>query len=175
MTNEINPALTGKRAEAAAMWAASGWADVAGFIGPNAHRFERVWAKLRGQSLEKGAGFAQSWCWPALLFGFAWFFYRKMWAVGAVLMVLPIVLGYFVSSNGAAIGLAAASAGLAKSVYIQHATSRIAKIRSAGGGEADIAAAGGVSLAGGIIGGVLLALALAGVVWAGANGVPLRE
>lgn len=142
---------------------------------PNARRFERVWAKLRGQSMAKGAGFAQSWCWPALVFGFAWFFYRKLWAMGAVLLILPIVLGYFLSAHGGAIGISAASTILAKNLYVQHAVTRIAKIRAAGGGAPEIAAAGGVSVAGGAIGGVLFALALAAVIWSVASGAPVSD
>lgn len=175
MTTQVNPILTGKRAEGAQLWAASDWADVATFIGPNAPRFERVWAKLRDQSMAKGAGFVQSWCWPALLFGFAWFFYRKLWAMGAVLLILPVVLGLFVSSHGAAIGVSAASTISAKNLYVQHAVTRIAKLRAAGGGAQEIAAAGGFSVAGGVIGGVLFALALGAVIWSVAIGVPVSE
>lgn len=172
---EINPSLTGKRAEGARLWAASDWADVASFTGPNAARFERVWARLRDQSMAKGAGFAQSWCWPALLFGFAWFFYRKLWGMGVALLILPPVIGCLLGSQGGAIGVSAASTILAKNLYVQHAVTRIARIRAAGGGADEIAAAGGTSLAGGAIGGVLFALALGAVIWSAASGVPVSD
>ncbi len=171
MKDEVNPALTGKRAEGAALWANVDWRDMATFIGPNADRFHRVYEKARKQAIEKGSGFAQGWSWPALLFGFAWFFYRKLWAIGAVLLVLPIAIGYFFQSNGASIGVGVAMAMLAKTIYLQHAVSRIAKARAAGGGEAEIAAAGGASLLGGVIGGAIWLLVIALLAFAIASGV----
>ena len=175
MTDGINPALPGKRAQSAAMWAASDWADVATFIGPNASRFERIWAKSRDQAMQKGAGFAQGFCWPALFLGFAWFFYRKQWAAGVALLVLPMLAGYFISAHGIGLGVSAASAVIAKPVYVQHAVTRIAAIRARGGGADDIAAAGGISIAGALIGGAIALLALAAIVFALVNGVPADQ
>ena len=174
MSEQINPALTGKRAEGAALWAESEWRDVATFIGPNAHKFEVVWVKTRVQSMAKGAGFKIGWCWPPLFIGFAWFLYRKMWGFGALLLVVPVVVGYLLPGGGA-IGLGVAFAMMAKSIYVQHAVVKIAKLRARGAGDAEIAAAGGVSVAGGIIGGVILGVAVLSVIAALALGVPAEE
>ena len=37
--------------------------------------------------------FLWSWSWPAFLGGFVWFFYRKMYLIGALLFLAPIVVG----------------------------------------------------------------------------------
>lgn len=168
----INPALTGKRAEAARLWAATPWQDVALFIGPNAARFEPVWAQMRTQTLQAGGGFARGLCWPALFFGFAWFFYRKLWGWGVAFLVLPVAIGWFLPVKGAAIGFAAATAALGKTAYVQHATTRAAVIRAAGGDDAALAAAGGTSVAGALVGAAILLLAVVAVGLAAASGMP---
>lgn len=172
---EINPNLTGRRAEAALMWAASDWGDVAAFIGPNAARFQPLWAKLREQAMQKGAGFATGWCWPAFLTGFAWYLYRRMWVAGAILLAVPLAIAFLLPVSGGSIGIAMALALLSRTAYIQHAVSRIAKIRASGGGEREIAAAGGVSVAGGVVGGVIIAFFLGAFILALALGVPNDE
>ena len=49
--------------------------DYASFIGPNAGKYLFNFAKF--QSLRDG--FVATWHWPAFLFGFWWFLYRKMY------------------------------------------------------------------------------------------------
>lgn len=159
MRDEVDPALTGKRAEAAALWAV-GWDEVSAFIGPNAERFRGAWDKVRPKALKSGSAVAFAMCWPALLFGFAWFLYRRMWLAGALLLALPFVLGLFLDVGTGAAGATVAIAAMAKSLYLQHAVTKIAAVRAAGGGEDAIRAAGGVSKVGGIVGGVLWAVVL---------------
>ena len=98
------------------------------------------------------------------------------WAalLGAVLLVLPIAIAWFLP-GGATAGITVTMAMLAKSIYVQHAVARIAKLRASGAGDGEIAAAGGVSVAGGVVGGVILALAVGSVIAALALGVPADE
>ena len=156
----MNQTRTLRKEALIASWANSDWDDVARFIGPNAHRFASAWGNARDKMVKAGGGLVLTWCWPALFFGFAWFLYRKQWAVGAVLIILPLVVGYFFSvsaGGGAAIFIAM----IAKSTIAQDAVTKIAKIRAAGGGDAEIAAAGGVSVIAGVLGGIVLVAELA--------------
>ena len=159
MRDEVDPALTGKRAEAAALWAV-GWDEVSTFIGPNAERFRSAWDKVRPKALKSGSGVAFAICWPALLFGFAWFLYRRMWLAGALLLALPLVLGLFLDIGTGMAGATVAIAALAKSLHLQHAVTRIGAVKAAGGGGEAVRAAGGLSTVGGIIGGALWAVIL---------------
>ncbi|HEX9933219.1 MAG TPA: hypothetical protein VGB08_10295 [Allosphingosinicella sp.] len=143
-------------------WTTVGWDEIASFAGPNADRFRPAWEKSRARLFEGRGAMALGFCWPALLFSFAWFFYRKMWLFGGLLLVLPVLLAFiFETRAGGSIGMGVAMAMLGKGLYVQHAVGKIGEIREGGGGDAEIARAGGVSVAGGAVGGVILALALA--------------
>lgn len=146
--------MTGKERNIAA-WAQSSWDEVAAFIGPNAERFRSAYDKGREKGAKSGAGIALTWSWAGLVFSFAWFAYRKLWLMAAAAIILPLALGELNAGGGALLGLVVAIATLSKSVYVQHAVTKIARIKAEGGGRAEIAAAGGVSMAGGIVGGAL--------------------
>ena len=150
-----------RKRQAIATWEASRWDDVARFLGPNAERFRAAWEKTRAKALDKGAGIAFGWSWPALVFGFAWFFYRKQWWVGAALLLTPIVLGYFLETRGSFAGVAIVMAMYAKSFVVSDAVAKIARIRARGGGDDAIAAAGGVSVIAGVIAGAILLVTVA--------------
>ena len=152
-----------RRERAVRLWRESDWAEVAAFLGPNAHRFEGAWAKTRDKMAERGAGIAWSWSWPALLFSFGWFFYRRQWAIGAVLLILPIALALLLERAPGTLGAFIVIAVMGKSLVVQDAVNRIAKIKEKGGGMAKITAAGGVSIPGAILGGLILAIGAAGV------------
>lgn len=162
--SEINPTLTGRRAEAARLWAETDWPEMASFLGPNADRFAKAWSATHTKALEKGAGISLSWCWPAFFFGFAWFLYRRMWAMGVVLLAIPVALGFILPGRGGAPAIGVITAIYAKSLLTQYGVTRIAKIKAAGGGYDEIAAAGGVSVAGGVVGGVIIAVFLTAIV-----------
>jgi hypothetical protein len=98
-----------------------------------------------------------------LLFGFAWFLYRKMWAFGALLLILPVALFLMFETPGGQIGLAVAMAMFAKSLYVQHALSRMDKARARG--DAAMLAAGGVSIPGALVGGFIIAASTAWVIY----------
>jgi hypothetical protein len=113
---------------------------------------------------------ARTWSWPGFLFGFVWFFYRKMYLVGAITILLPIIIGLLFPSVGTAGTLAAIGAS-AKAYYVQSALSRIIKADTLGLTGADrtdyLRRAGGVSLVAGVFAGVLyvalFALAIFGI------------
>lgn len=132
-------------------------AEIVAFAGPNAHRFLPAWHDMKDQA-EGKRRFALRWCWPAFFFGFAWFLYRRMYALAAAFLFLPILLALFtpIGSTGGS-SVAVILAMLAKAIYVGHAQSKIRKIKgravSAEEASAKIVRAGGVSIAGGIIGG----------------------
>jgi hypothetical protein len=63
-----------KRERIFRLWRESDWADVEAFLGPNAGRFRSAWEKTREKMTAERPEVAWTWCWPALFFGFAWFF-----------------------------------------------------------------------------------------------------
>ena len=73
---------------------AVGEADLRLCLGPNAAPYVAYWDRLRAA----GRPWLPSWNWWGLLFPVPWLFYRKLWAVGAALILLPMlldaVLGY---------------------------------------------------------------------------------
>ena len=161
--SEPKPGLfdfAGQKARSRLLWQRASWDEIALFIGPNADRFHGAWEATRAK-IERGrGGIAFGFCLPALLFGFAWFLYRKMWAMGLLLLVLPIALAFMFDSPGGSIGTTVALALFAKSLYVHHALSKLDAARA--GGEAAQRAAGGVSLAGGLVGAAIFA---AGAAW----------
>lgn len=160
------PTMAEQKERLKTIWADTPWEDVATFIGPNADRFQRVWEKQRAMIAEKGSGIAWGFCWPALFLSFVWFFARKQWLVGAILIILPLAIGYFLpsSTGGGSLGVAIVIAALGKSMYLQGSIAKIASIRETiPEGEARTAAlkaAGGINWPIGLISGAVLAFAL---------------
>jgi len=151
-----------RKSRTLAIWSETTWEEVAAYIGPNAAKFRPTWEKQRNFAFAKSGGkIAWSFCWPAFLLSFAWFFYRKQWLIGAILIIVPIVLSYFTSAGGS-VGVGLVLACMAKSAYLQDAMAKIAKVREklAPGDSlmTALAAAGGVSRPAGIIAGIVLVL-----------------
>jgi hypothetical protein len=153
-----------QKANLAALFSQTDWADVALFVGPNAERFRSTWEKMKARVEAGGNVNVWGFCWPALFLTFAWFFYRKLWAAGLVVLILPTAIGTLLDNAPASVAAMIALAMYAKSFYLLHAVRRIGRIRGEGGGDAQIAAAGGISIPGAIAGGLLLLLGLAGFV-----------
>jgi len=158
--------FAGQKARNIERWSATGWDEVASFIGPNPHHFEAAWANTRKKILAGRGGMAVGFCWPAFPFAFAWFLYRRMWLMGAVLLIVPVALALLISSPGGSIGISVAMAMFAKSLYAQHVVARIADVRAAGGDAGAVAEAGGISVLGGAIGALIIALGAAAFVYA---------
>jgi hypothetical protein len=163
--------FAGQRTRTKRLWEAITWDEVALFAGPNAGSFRGAFERTRPKMLAGHGGVSFGFCWPAFLFSFAWFFYRKMWAAGLALLLVPPALGYFIDSRGGAIGVLVAISLFAKSLYVQHAVWKIGGVRERGGDDEAVAAHGGVSLAGGAVGGLILAAAGAAAVYLFMEGV----
>src|SRR5262245_25335505 len=74
--------------------------DLADFFGPNSERYLAIFERMRSKS-----GYYRfvvySWNWVVLLLAYTWFFYRKLYLVGVMLFVAPIVLGMLGGKGGA--------------------------------------------------------------------------
>lgn len=157
--------IKNNRIQSQAVWADTPWEDVAAYIGPHAEGFRRVWEKQRTAFAEKGYGITWSFCWPVFFLSFVWFFYRKQWLLGAVIIIIPTVFVIlFPSAKDSFGGAALVLTLMAKSFYLQDALPKIAKIRTAepdvGLRAAKLQKAGGASIIAGIISGGFYALML---------------
>ncbi len=142
-------------------------ADLATFFGPRAEVFLDTYEKMRSATGMRRRS-PKTWSWPVFLGSFTWFFYRKMYAYGAMIIILPIVLGYLIGSAGSALPILFAI--WAKGWYVSSALNRIAKADKLGliGAERTdyLQQAGGVSLPAGIFAGLIYATLLALVIFA---------
>jgi len=137
-------------------------ADLATFFGPRAEVFLDTYEKMRSATGTQRKQ-PRTWSWPVFLGSFTWFFYRKMYAYGAMMIILPIVLGYLFGSAGGALPILFAM--WAKGWYVSTALNRIVKADTLGltGAERTdyLQRAGGVSLPAGIFAGLIYAALLA--------------
>ena len=134
--------------------------DLTTFFGPRAEIFLAAHEK---QKKGRGVWRTNTWCWPAFFGGFVWFFYRKMYGIGAAMLVLPIIIGVLYPKAGGASFAYIGSQG--KGFYVWTAQRRIKKADKLGlvGAEREeyLRRAGGVSLTAGILAGVVYASLLA--------------
>jgi hypothetical protein len=135
-------------------------ADLTAFFGPRAGVYLDVNDKMRADDGRRRL-LPLSWSWAALLAGYVWCFYRKMYIYGAVMLLLPVIGR--MAPLGPALNLAAAS--VAKTLYVHRALARIVtadELRLVGAHRSSyLTQAGGVSLAAGILGGLLYAATFA--------------
>src|ERR1700753_2866510 len=83
--------------EAADQWRVR--ADLTTFFGPNAETYLAVYDKMRGaQSTRRTV--VRTWSWPVFFGGFTWFFYRKLYTLGAMVIFLPLIFGYLFGTIG---------------------------------------------------------------------------
>jgi hypothetical protein len=133
--------------------------DLVAFFGRRGEVFLRTYDRMRARSGRRRLA-ARSWCWPGFLLSFAWFFYRKMYGLGAVLLFVPLGLAYL-GVGVSTLAFSIVMAGQGKPLYVRMAAGRIARadeLGLAGSERADyLGRAGGVSPAGGVLGGVVLA------------------
>jgi hypothetical protein len=136
-------------------------ADLAAFFGPNADVYLATYEKMRAAQPNRRTS-VRTWSWPVFLGSFTWFFYRKMHTYGAMVILLPLVLGYLFGGVGG--GMFVIFAISAKNWYVVHALGRICKadeLGLAGAERADyLQRAGGVSLPAGIFAGLIYGLGL---------------
>jgi hypothetical protein len=145
-------------------------ADLSEFFGPRAEIYLAVYDKMREGPAAKRM-VTRSWSWPVFFGAFTWFFYRKMYAYGALLIIAPLILGYLFGGTSSAIGILLAM--WAKGWYVNSALSRISKADKLGltGTERAeyLQRAGGVSLTAGIFAGLIYALVVAAAIFAAVN------
>jgi len=153
-------------------------ADLRAFFGPRADAFLGTYETMR-RGLNGPRLYVRSWCWPGFFCAFAWFFYRKRYAEGAILVLLPLLtrmlfgltfgVGAWAAFAVCAAVAVSAAAGAVKPYYVQAGLRRILKADAlclSGAERSDyLRRAGGVSVAGGAIAGFgyfgVLALVLA--------------
>ncbi len=141
--------------------------DLRTFFGPNSDTFLASYEQMRaGTSAQRST--PRGWSWPVFLGSFTWFFYRKMYAVGAMLIFLPMFFSYLFGSAGGATWILFAM--WAKGWYVSTALDRVFKADQLGltGDERFdyLRRAGGVSLPAGIFAGFIYACLLAIVILA---------
>lgn len=134
-------ALTGERA------------DLARFFGPYADKYLRVYDQL---TAKPGS---LSFNWPASCLSFVWFFYRKLYLVGAAFLIVPLVMGYLLPFGAEVSG--GVCAWFANQAYIAEAKRRIREANELGLTDEErndyLRRAGGVSLPAAIGAGFLYA------------------
>jgi hypothetical protein len=143
--------------------------DLATFFGLRSDHYLQVYEKMRAN--KDSGGFAGSWSWAAFIGAFAWFFYRKMYLAGSIIIILPIVfITLFPSSSSAGnFGVWIGLTMTAKSLYVHTGLGRLLKADELGLSGRERAEylekAGGVSLVAGIATGILYAAAVGLVIW----------
>ena len=156
------------------------------FIGSNAAPFMKVYDRLQQDAAGSASGRAKmrllggGFCAPAFFTGPVWFFYRKMWVIGAVVVGLFAALTLLPGTSRVGLPLAIIMALMGHRTYVQYAIGVIQKRRTAGGVDAEtLMRAGGVSKVAGWVGGViygLLTLAgLAALIVLARSGAPLPQ
>jgi hypothetical protein len=140
-------------------------AELETFFGPRAETFLAIYERMRASPRNRRTGI-RTWSWPVFLGSFTWFFYRKMYAYGAMLIFLPVIFGYLFGSVGSVLPFVFAMS--AKVWYVRYALGRIAKADELGltGAERTdyLQRAGGVSLPAGIFAGLIYGFMLAVVI-----------
>jgi uncharacterized protein DUF2628 len=142
--------------------------DLTAFFGPQSETYLAIYDKLR-DGAARGRRYVRSWSWPVFFGGFVWFFYRKMYVLGATVVLVPILLSHLFGFVGVG-AVWGTFSSMAHRFYMESALRRIAKADAlglAGEERADyLHRAGGVSRVGGglaavIYGGLLLIVVLA--------------
>ena len=135
--------------------------DLRLYLGPNADAYLAV----RDRSRRLGQPITWSWNWWGLLFPVPWLFYRKLWAIGAALIVLSVLLEALVG-NGTKSGLVVAAliGVLGMPLVLERAERKVREVDRLGlVSQASIdrlRKAGGVSVPGAVIGAALTLAAL---------------
>lgn len=129
--------------------------DLVIFVGQRSDYYLQKYEVMR-QSTLKDKNFI-SWSWPVFLLEWSWFFYRKMYIVGAAMLLLPILMAVvfdFGAGGGGSVGLIFSMQ--ANPMYLRHALKHIAKANTLGlQGEARadyLRRAGGTSKTAGALG-----------------------
>jgi hypothetical protein len=131
--------------------------DLRLYLGPNPGPYVAYWESARAS----GHPFVWGWNWWGLLFPVPWLFYRKIWAVGAAVVLLPVLLDAVLGfGSEAGIGLAALIAAGGKALVIERAERKSKSVDALGllsqESIARLRRAGGVSRPGAAIGALMM-------------------
>ena len=131
--------------------------DLRLYLGPNPRPYVAYWERAR----RSGHPFVWGWNWWGFLFPIPWLFYRKIWAVGAAVVMLPVLLDAVLGSGSeAGILLATLIAAGGKALVIERAERKSRTIDALGLLSQDSIArlrrAGGVSRPGAAIGALMM-------------------
>ena len=142
--------------------------ELATFFGPHAEDYLGTYEKMLASTGRRRLS-PRTLSWPVFLVSFAWFFYRKMYIYGAMLIFVPIIMSYLLGSAGGG-STALFSAMMAKGWYVQSGLNRILKADGLGltGLERSdyLKRAGGVSLTAGAFAGFVYVAMLALFIYA---------
>lgn len=131
--------------------------DLRTFFGPRADKFVAIYDEMQARNRP----YVPTWNWTVFFTSFPWFFYRKMYVLGALLIFVPPLLGYLFGIGGNA-GLGVGLAVSGKSLYVHLAMRRLTKADALGlvgeEREAYLRRAGGVSVTAGVLAGLLFAV-----------------
>ena len=133
-------------------------ADLAAFVGPHAEAYLRVYDKMR----ESSKNWVMSWSWPGLFASNVWLFYRKLYVLGALCLVIPLAIALVFDLDAASdIAVAVVIAVSAKAWYVSAGLRRIAdadQLELLGAERSDfLRRTGGVSASAGWLAGFLQA------------------
>ncbi|MEO0500594.1 MAG: DUF2628 domain-containing protein [Pseudomonadota bacterium] len=138
------------------------WDEMAAFIGPGARFFEGPFSRMKAGAMEGKIPFWVGFSWAALFFTFAWFWYRKMWLIGAAFLLTPIAFALLLPDvNGVTTGIAGAAAATGKRTYLTLGVQRIVAEREGRDlKNGFLYPSGGVSIPGALLGGFVFGLAI---------------
>jgi hypothetical protein len=130
--------------------------DLGTFFGPRAAKYLAIYEEMRASNKSS----VLAWNWIVFFTGFPWYFYRKMYLMGAVVVFLPPLLSYLFGVTG----YGGASAGLgitANSQYVLSGIRRLLKADALGLMDEErrqyLQRAGGVSVIAGVLASLLCA------------------
>lgn len=135
----------------------SGEEDLRLYLGDNSDPYITLWDRIRAS----GHPFVWSWNWWGLLFPVPWLFYRKLWSIGATLVLLPVLLEAMIGfGSKAGLVMAALVAAIGKPLVIERAERKIRAVNAldllSQESIGRLRLAGGVSLPGAVIGALLM-------------------
>lgn len=135
----------------------AGEADLRLYLGENPDPYITLWDRIRAS----GHPFVWSWNWWGLLFPVPWLFYRKLWPVGAALVLLPVLLDAMIGfGSRSGILMAALVAANGKALVVERAERKIRAVNALDLMSQEsierLRRAGGVSRPGAVIGALLM-------------------
>lgn len=134
--------------------------ELGDFFGPRADKYLAIYDKMRASNRQ----FVTAPNWLVLFTGFPWFFYRRMYVTGTLLIIVPLLAAYLLGFTSNA-GISAGICVWANNHYVRSAIRRLKKADALGlvGEERSdyLRRAGGVSVVAGVLASVLLVAAVA--------------